>query len=101
MGLSSSSPPYASCHVTAVAWRRNTLSCRCHSRTACAPPVASHARPGPLVSHASPLTPGLCPWRQVAVAYAQRAQLDRGAHAPTHILLDTALCDALFKVLKP
>lgn len=32
------------------------------------------------------------------MAYAQRAQLDRGAHSPTHILLDTTMCDALFKV---
>jgi hypothetical protein len=43
--------------------------------------------------------PDACPRPQVAVAYAQRAQLDRGARAPTHILLDTVLCDALFKVL--
>lgn len=35
---------------------------------------------------------------QVAVAYAQRVQLDKGAKLPTHILLDTAMCDALFKV---
>lgn len=63
-------------------------------------PARRHACPGPFACQAAPSTPGVCLWHQVAVAYAQRAQLDRGAHAPTHILLDTALCDALFKVLE-